>query len=367
MMLRVLQVVTKMDRGGLETMLMNYYRNIDRSKVQFDFLTHREERGQYDDEIEQLGGNIYHVPHLNPMNPEYYKALDNFFLTHPYKIVHSHLDCTSTFPLRAAKKANVPNRIAHIHNTSQDRDIKYPIKMISKKLMPYYATDFFACGKAAGEWAFSGQKFTVMKNAIDTTCYAFHSDIRVKIRNEFGLQDEFLVGHVGRFDPQKNHEFLLNVFAEMKKHEPNAKLMLVGGGELQKEVRAEAAQLGLSQDVIFTGVRTDVNELMQAMDVFVLPSLYEGFPVTTVEAQAAGLPCVISDKVPIECTIVDGLVTSVNLSDALNVWSDAILRAKSVKRKSHMNELSAAGFDIHQAAKWLEYFYLEKKGKTMHE
>lgn len=357
-MLRVLQVVTKMDRCGLETLLMNYYRNIDCSKVQFDFLTHREERGQYDDEIEQLGGNIYHVPHLNPLYPGYYKALDNFFLTHPYKIVHSHLDCTSTFPLRAAKKANVPNRIAHIHNTSQDRDIKYPIKMISKKLMPYYATDFFACGKAAGEWAFAGRKFTVMKNAIDTTCYAFHSDIRVKIRNEFGLEDEFLVGHVGRFDPQKNHEFLLNVFAEMKKHEPNAKLMLVGGGELQKAVRAEVAQLGLSQDVIFTGVRTDVNELMQAMDVFVLPSLYEGFPVTTVEAQAAGLPCVISDKVPIECAIVDGLVKSVALSDDLSIWVDALQKAKNIERKDHTQEISEKGYDVKQAADWLKEYYI---------
>ena len=150
-MLRVLQVVTKMDRCGLETLLMNYYRNIDRSKVQFDFLTHREEQGQYDDEIEQLGGNIYHVPHLNPLNSGYYKALDDFFRTHPYNIVHSHLDCTSTFPLRAAKKAGVPYRIAHIHSTSQDKDFKYPIKMLSKKMMPYYATDFFACGEAAGK------------------------------------------------------------------------------------------------------------------------------------------------------------------------------------------------------------------------
>ena len=137
-MLRVLQIVTKMDRCGLETLLMNYYRNIDRSKVQFDFLTHREERGQYDDEIEQLGGNIYHVPHLNPLSSGYYKALDDFFRTHPYNIVHSHLDCTSTFPLRAAKKAGVPYRIAHIHSTSQDKDFKYPIKMLSKKMMPYY-------------------------------------------------------------------------------------------------------------------------------------------------------------------------------------------------------------------------------------
>ena len=366
-MLRVLQVVTKMDRCGLETLLMNYYRNIDRSKVQFDFLTHREEQGQYDDEIEQLGGNIYHVPHLNPLNSGYYKALDDFFRTHPYNIVHSHLDCTSTFPLRAAKKAGVPYRIAHIHSTSQDKDFKYPIKMLSKKMMPYYATDFFACGEAAGKWAFPGKKFVVMKNAIDTAKYIPNASIRSKVRKEFNLEKEFLVGHVGRFAPPKNHTFLLKIFSEFKRIEPSAKLMLVGGGDREPDIIQEAERLGIISDVIFTGVRADVNELMQAMDVFVLPSLYEGLPVTMVEAQAAGLPCVISDKVPIECTIVDGLVTSVNLSDALNVWADAIMRTKSVKRKSHMGELTAAGFDIHQAAKWLEYFYLEKEGKTVHE
>lgn len=190
-MLRVLQVVTKMDRCGLETLLMNYYRNIDRSKVQFDFLTHREEHGQYDDEIEQLGGNIYHVPHLNPLYPGYYKALDDFFEKHSYHIVHSHLDCTSTFPLRAAKKAGVPYRIAHIHSTSQDKDFKYPIKMLSKKMMPYYATDFFACGEAAGKWAFPGKKFVVMKNAIDTAKYIPNASIRSKVRKSLTLKTNF--------------------------------------------------------------------------------------------------------------------------------------------------------------------------------
>lgn len=184
-MLRVLQVVTKMDRGGLETMLMNYYRNIDRSKVQFDYLVHREERGRYDDEIETLGGKIYRVPPLNPLNPNYYKALNQFFKEHEYRIVHSNLDCTSTFPLRAAKKADVPCRIAHVHNTSQDKDFKYPIKMISKELLPYYATDYFACGEAAGNWAFSGERFTVVRNAIDTSRYAPNVEIRKKFERNF--------------------------------------------------------------------------------------------------------------------------------------------------------------------------------------
>ena len=357
-MLRVLQVVTKMDRCGLETLLMNYYRNIDREIIQFDFLTHREEHGQYDDEIEQLGGNIYHVPHLNPLNPGYYKALDDFFRTQPYNIVHSHLDCTSTFPLRAAKKAGVPYRIAHIHSTSQDKDFKYPIKMLSKKMMPYYATDFFACGEVAGKWAFPKKKFVVMKNAIDTAKYMPNVSIRSKVRKEFNLENEFLVGHVGRFAPPKNHTFLLKIFSEFKRIEPSAKLMLVGGGDREPDIIQEAERLGIISDVIFTGVRADVNELMQAMDVFVLPSLYEGLPVTMVEAQAAGLPCVISDKVPTECAIVDGLVKSVALSDDLSIWVDALQKAKNIERKDHTQDISEKGYDIKQAADWLKNYYI---------
>lgn len=357
-MLRVLQVVTKMDRCGLETLLMNYYRNIDREIIQFDFLTHREEHGQYDDEIEQLGGNIYHIPPLNPLNPGYYKALDDFFRTHPYNIVHSHLDCTSTFPLRAAKKAGVSYRIAHIHSTSQDKDFKYPIKMLSKKMMPYYATDFFACGEVAGKWAFPGKKFIVMKNAIDTAKYMPNASIRSKVRKEFNLENEFLVGHVGHFAPPKNHTFLLKIFSEFKRIEPSAKLMLVGGGDREPDIIQEAERLGIISDVIFTGVRADVNELMQAMDVFVLPSLYEGLPVTMVEAQAAGLPCVISDKVPTECAIVDGLVKSVALSDDLSIWVDALQKAKNIERKDHTQEISEKGYDIKQAADWLKNYYI---------
>ncbi len=359
-MLRVLQVVTKMDRGGLETMLMNYYRNIDRSLVQFDFLLHREEKGAYDDEILSLGGRIYHVPRLNPLNPEYYKALNRFFKDHRYDIVHSHLDCTNSFPLRAAKKAGVPNRIVHVHSTKLDFDYKFPVRAVSKLLTPHYATDFFACGEAAGRWAFPHEQFTVMRNAIEVKKYLPNQNLRQRVRNGFGLSSEFVVGHVGRFDPAKNHGFLLKVFSELKKVEPNAKLLLVGDGERMHSVRDEVFRLGLEQDVILTGVRSDVNELMQAMDVFVMPSLYEGFPVVMVEAQASGLPCLMSDKVPSESALVDGLVASVPLSEGVDTWVDAILKTKGIERTDHFEELSDKGFDIKTAANWLTDYYLSK-------
>lgn len=359
-MVRVLQVVTKMDRGGLETMLMNYYRNIDRNKVQFDFLLHREEKGSYDDEILSLGGRIYHVPRLNPLNPGYYRALNGFFSNHKYDIVHSHLDCTNSFPLRAAKKAGVSCRIVHAHSTKLDFDYKLPVRAVSKYLAPYYATECFACGEAAGEWAFPGKKFVVMRNAIEVEKYLPNRSVRQRVREEFCISSEFVVGHVGRFDHAKNHWFLLKVFSELKKVEPKSKLMLVGCGDRFCEIKDEASRLGLMDDVIFTGVRSDVDELMQAMDVFVMPSLYEGFPVVMVEAQASGLPCVISDKVPIESAIIKDSVSSVPLSSGIDVWVDSILKAKEFDRTSHFDELSDKGFEIKKAAAWLASFYLSK-------
>ena len=178
------------------------------------------------------------------------------------------------------------------------------------------------------------------------------------MRKEFNLENEFLVGHVGRFDPPKNHDILIKIFAELKKIEPTAKLMLVGGGDRETEIIQKIERLGISKDVILTGVRSDVNELMQAMDVFVLPSLYEGFPVTMMEAQASGLPCIVSDKVPMECAIVDGLVTSVKLSDEISAWVTAIQKTKDIERKNHTKELSEKGYDIKQAADWLKNYYI---------
>lgn len=213
--IRVLQVVTHMNRGGLETMLMNYYRNIDRSKIQFDFLTHRpeNEKKDYDDEIRSLGGKIYHMPMLNPFSPSYMKSLDKFFKEHKeYQIVHSHLDCLSAYPLKAAKKNGVPVRIAHSHNTSQERNLKYLIKDYSKRQIPKYATHLFACGQEAGKWMFGKHKFQIMNNAIDAKKFIYNEEVRMEKRKELGLEGKFVIGHVGRFNLQKNHEFLIHCF-----------------------------------------------------------------------------------------------------------------------------------------------------------
>lgn len=235
---RILHVVTYMGRGGLETMLMNYYRHIDRSKVQFDFLVHRDFEADYDQEILSLGGRIYHLPRLNPFSIHYHKELNLFFKNHPeYQIVHVHQDCMSSIALKAAHRNHVPVRIAHSHNANQDKNIKYLIKRYFMRSIPQYATHLFACGEEAGNWMFNGKKFIVLNNAIDTKKFAYDIDKRNLIRDKLGITDDLIIGHVGRFHRQKNHDFLIDIFNEVHKIINNSKLLLVGTGNLEDEIR----------------------------------------------------------------------------------------------------------------------------------
>ena len=357
-MVRVLHIVTNMDRGGLETMLMNYYRHMDREKIQFDFLEHRRDRAAYDDEIESLGGRIFRLPRLNPLSSDYFHALNAFFAAHPeYRIVHSHLDCMSAYPLCAAKNAKVPVRIAHAHSTSQDRNWKLVFKLISKKLISLYTTDLFACSADAGEWMFGTKDVHILPNAIDIERYAFNLLIRNQTKKALGLDDAFVIGHVGRFSAVKNHSFLTDIFAQIKRQEPNSKLLLVGAGSEMQAVQQKVKTLGLGADVIFTGVRNDVANLMQAMDVFVFPSLYEGLGIVLIEAQAAGLPCVVSDTIPREAYLTD-LVTAEKLSSSVEKWAEKILKKRDFPRTDRRDEIAAHGFDITTEAVKLQEFYI---------
>lgn len=363
--IRVLHIVTHMNRGGLETMLMNYYRNIDRKQLQFDFLVHREKRGAYDNEIEAMGGKIYRLPPLNPFDLQYRKRLQQFFFDHPeYKIVHSHIDCMSAIPLRAAKKAGVPVRIAHSHSSNQDRDVKYLLKLYYKKFIPKNATYLMACGKQAGEWMYGGADFHILKNAIDARHYIFNYETYCAVRGHLAVgSDEILIGHVGRFSPPKNHDFLIDVFAECVKMNQKAKLILVGDGNLRPGVEEKVKTLGLEENVIFTGECGDVARLMQAMDVFVFPSIYEGLPLTIVEAQAAGLPCLISDAVPIECKLTD-LVEQVSLTAGPREWAKMILNVSDTVRQNTYFDICDGGFDVQGNAKELTAFYTEQANRS---
>lgn len=356
-MLRILHVVTDMNRGGLETFLMNYYRKIDRDEIQFDFLVHREAKAEYDDEIESMGGIIYRFQRLNPFSVIYKKKLGVFFDNHPeYKIVHVHQDCLSSVILKVAQEHGVKVRIAHSHSSSQNKDIKYPIKLFFKRFISEYATSLIACSDEAGKWMFNGASYITLNNAIDAEKYVYNPQIRGKVRKKLGIDsDELVVGHVGRFSPPKNHNFIIEVFEVIRKRK-RAKLLLVGEGYLQKQVEKKVKDMHLESAVIFTGLRTDVSDLLQAMDVFVFPSLYEGLPLSIIEAQAAGLPCLISEKVPIECKKTSA-VQQIELSKGASEWADYAINAAKSIRKNTYNDICIAGYDVKENVKWLEEFY----------
>ncbi len=359
--IRVLHVVTYMGRGGLETMLMNYYRYMDKNKIQFDFLVHRDFEADYDQEILSLGGKIYHLPQLNPFSLNYRKQLNQFFQQHPeYKIVHVHQDCLSSIILKYAKKNNVLVRIAHSHNANQDKNIKYLIKLYYRNFIPKYATNLFACSMEAGDWMFNDSHYCVLSNAIDIKSFNYSLEKRKKIRNDLNISDDIIIGHVGRFHPQKNHKFLIKIFLSAISLNDKVKLLLVGGGEGINDIKKQIKALNIEDKVIFTGVRDDVNDLMQAMDVFVLPSLYEGLGIVAIEAQAAGLPCVLSEGVPKETKVTNGLVTWKSLDDSPESWAKHILNQVSVERCNHEDEIIKAGYDIVSSSKKLEDFYIKK-------
>lgn len=359
-MIRVLHVTTTMNRGGLESMIMNYYRNIDRTKIQFDFLIHRMQLSDFEDEIKSMGGRVYHLPNLNPFSRTYMSSLQKFFQEHSsdYKIVHCHLDCMSSIPLKAAQNAGIPIRIAHSHNSNQTVDLKYPLKLYYKNRISKVATHLFACSYDAGKWMFKNNTFKVLPNAIDSKKYIFNEIKRKEYRDRLKIDNEIVIGHIGRFDPQKNHKFLIDIFKEINNINPKTKLVLVGVGTLMDKIKSYVNELNLSDSVLFLGLRDDVPDLLQTMDVFLFPSLYEGLPVTLVEAQASGLSCIISDKVPIECKITD-LVYQLSLNDDVKIWAEKSLELSKTTRQDTFSQIEKAGYDISSNAKKLQEFYLK--------
>lgn len=360
-MVRILHVVTDMRQGGLETMLMNYYRCIDKSIIQFDFAVHRTKRGTFDDEIEEMGGKIYRLPKLNPFNKNYKQALGKLFDEHPeYQIIHVHQDCMSSIILKIAKEHGVRVRIAHSHASSQDKNLKYPIKLFYKRLIPYYATHLFACSKEAGEWMFKGAPFNVLNNAIDAEKFLFNEHNRVVKRAEFDIgPEELLIGHIGRFSPPKNHEFLIDVFFEIQKC-TKSKLLLVGDGRLRESIIQKVEKFGITDKVIFAGLRSDVAEILQAMDVFILPSIYEGLGIAVIEAQASGLPCIVSTGVSLECKKTD-LVQQISLAESAKKWAALSIAAKRKERINTFNEIKESGYDIGENVRSLQEFYLSAR------
>ena len=333
--MRILHVLGKLDRGGAETSLVRTLRHIDRHKYQFDFLVHSDKPGVYDEEVKALGARV--IPCLSPSHP--FRYARNFFRVlrdyGPYDCVHSHVHHFSGYVLALARIAGVPKRIAHSRSDRTAAESKRGVARTlylsaMKRLLRLSATGGLAVsGKAAnslfGENWPSDSRWQVLYSGIDLEQFAREVD-RSKVRAEVQIpEDAFVIGHVGRLVPEKNHSFLLAVMKLVFAHKPNALCVMVGDGPLRQELQRKATQLGISDRLRFLGSRDDVPRLMKgAMDVFVLPSVYEGFPVVLMEAQAAGLPCVISDSITSEADIVQELITRVSLTSPLDVWSAAI-------------------------------------------
>jgi glycosyltransferase involved in cell wall biosynthesis len=357
-MQRILQVVTKMNRGGMESMIMNLYRNIDREKIQFDFLVHRKEKGDFDDEIKDLGGNIYYVPSINPFHHrKYLKALNAFFIEHKYEIVHSHINTFSMYVLRAAKKANINHRIAHSHIDRIAFNHKFFFKLYCKKKINKYLTHRFACGEKAGRWLFGNANFTILNNAIDISLFQFNDKSDILYRNQLGLGNSFVLGHIGRFYKQKNHSFIIDIFNEIIKKQVDAKLLLIGEGSLKSEIERKVKRFNLSDKVLFLGVRQDIPQLLSCMNILAFPSLYEGLPLTLIEAQANGLQICASDSISEKAKLTD-LVHFISLKHNAIYWAEEILNYKvPYERKFYLEELRVSGYDIQETGKWLENFY----------
>lgn len=361
--IRVLQVFAQMNRGGAETMIMNLYRNIDRQKIQFDFIVHTNEKCAYDDEIKQLGGKIFRVPVYNGRNHFHYKkSWHTFFKEHKeYKIIHGHVRSTAAIYLKIAHKYNRIT-IAHSHSTSSGNGFSAIVKDILQYPIRNTTDYLFACSKTAGEWLY-GKKackkdnFYVLNNAIDAKKYRFNQDVRNKIRKEFQLDGLFVVGHVGRFNTPKNHSYLIDIFKAVSEKNDNAVLMLIGDGNLRKSIEKKVIDLGLTSKVIFTGVRSDIPEILQAMDVFLFPSLYEGLPVTLIEAQAAGLHCIISDRITNEVVVITDLIKMLPLDNNTNLWANIVNEYSGVyERKETFRAIEESGYDIKTVVKWYESF-----------
>lgn len=368
--IRILEYIGNLNVGGSQTMIMELYRNIDRKKIQFDFIVDKKNDIFFKSEIEKLGGKVYFLPNYTGKNHfEYKKAWNDFFLEHKeYKIIHSHVRSTASIVLRIAKKHGLTT-ISHSHSTSNGKGFAALVKKFFQYQIRYVADYFVGCSKDSCVWLFGkktseSSKCFVLNNSIHTAKYLYDENLRNEVRKKFNLDDKFVIGHVGRFIIPKNHDFLLDVFYELQKRQDNSFLLLVGDDSSKRhEIEKKIDSLGLNDKVLILSNRSDVNELLQAMDVFIMPSIYEGLPVTLIEAQASGIPIIMSQNITDEA-IITNLVTKISLEESLEVWVQKILEQNKISRVNTKKEIVLSGYDINKNVKWLESFYQKLHRKS---
>lgn len=367
-MIRVLHVVGKLNIGGAESRIMDLYRNIDRSHIQFDFMQHTEDVCAYQQEAEALGGHVYHVPRFRIYNIlSYRRSWKKFFKEHPeIQVVHGHMTSTAGIYLPIAKKYGHTYTIAHARSAGVDSGIKGKITQILRKNLSDRCDQSFTCSKLAGEAVFGQKameegKVKVIPNAIDVSKFAYDKSKRDEIRKQYGIQESnFVIGHVGRFDTVKNHEYLLEIFKQCYQQNPQFRLMLVGDGPMKTPMQEKAKQLGIEKAVVFTGNQKKVEEYYQAFDFFLLPSFYEGLPGTAIEAQTCGVAGILSDTITQEAVVTD-LMWQKSIELSPEEWAEEIVqyekRYDKNSRTSKVEEVRSAGFDVKLQAQKLSEFY----------
>ena len=361
--LRVLHAVEGLRTGGIGMLLYNYFMEMDHSKIAFDFMVHFPEAGLAEHLLEKEGSRMFHLPGLKHVFRVFFQTRRVIRQGH-YRIVHVHHTRHSFVQLLAAWTCGVKVRIAHSHDFLVPRGFHRYTYAFYAWLTSRFATHWFACGEMAGRYVFGegihSPRFRLVRNAVSVERFRFDMGKRTSIRSRYHLDDCFVLLHVGRMSTQKNHRRLVEIFDAVQKRNPAARLLLLGDGVLAPDIRKQVENLGLNDKVLFIGQTPDVQDFLQAADVFVLPSLHEGFPIVLVEAQAAGLPCVMSTNVTPEADLV-GLVKSVPLSDSNETWAGAVASAHNTDRASFAEKIRLAGYDLPCEAKKLEAWYLEQR------
>lgn len=372
-MIRILHVFGQLNVGGAESRIMDLYRNIDRTEIQFDFVVHSAERGFFEDEVESLGGRVFRMPRYKVVNQiEYERAWKEFFEEHrdEFKMIQGHMTSTASIYLPIAKSMGVGVTIAHVRSAGVDPGVKGVMTRVLRANLAKKADYLFACSEAAaisayGKKAFEQGMTTFIPNAINTGQFKFDPAIRAEVREELGISDKYVIGHVGRFHYAKNHEYLLSVFKEIlnKKDSGETKLdpvlLLIGAGPRMDEMKELAVKLQIDDKVLFIGNKSDIYRYYNAMDCFVYPSRYEGLPGTVVEAQASGLRCLISDRICREVYVTDAIM-GMNIDAPECIWADKTLECdfKAPKdREKYAEVVASAGFDVKtQAAKMMQFY-----------
>lgn len=363
--IKVLHIVGAMAPGGLENFIMNLFRNIDRERVTFDFVVHARKDGDYVPELESMGAGVFLIPRLTSHPVKNLKQIRRLVSENGYDFVIRHTANALITPQLLAAKKGGAKTICHAHSTDDPAKLLHKLgRMLMKKAADYR----FACSEDAGKWMYGNLGFTVVKNALDIREFAYSSDKDEDIRREFDCEERPLFGHIGNLLEVKNHLYLMDIYAAIIKRMPNALCFCIGEGDMRSKIESRIEELGISDNVILTGIRFDVPKFMSALDVLIFPSIFEGLPLSLIEAQAASLPMIISDRITGDVEVTEGIVRFMSIDLSPDEWAKKAIEIvgelgapnqKSGSRIEQREAIAKHGYDIEELCRFYESFFEE--------